>query len=220
MHQLAAVEMQDLVDRGVEQVAVMRDDDDGARVVGEMVLEPQRAFEIEIVGRLIQQQEVGCREQRCRQRHAHPPAAGKFRAGALLIRGGEAEAAEDGGGARRRGMGIDIDETGLDFGDPVRIGGGIGFLEQRGALEVGLEHHRDQARRAVRGFLGEAADGPARRDRDAAGFQRQVAANGVEQSGLADAVAAHETDAGTRRNLRRALVNEQAAGDPDRNVCD
>ena len=51
--QLAAIEVQDLVDRGVEQIAVVADHDDGARIVGQMVFQPQRAFEIEIIGRLV-----------------------------------------------------------------------------------------------------------------------------------------------------------------------
>ena len=41
----------------------MADDDHGVRIVREMVLEPERAFEVEIVGRLVEQQQVGLREQ-------------------------------------------------------------------------------------------------------------------------------------------------------------
>ena len=52
-----------------------------------MVLQPERAFEIEIVGRLVEQQQVGLREQRCGERHAHAPAAGEFRARPLLVGG-------------------------------------------------------------------------------------------------------------------------------------
>ena len=77
--ELALVEMQDLVDRGLQQVAIMADHDHRARIVREMILKPQRAFEIEIVGRLVEQQQIGRRKQRRRQRHPHPPAAGKFR---------------------------------------------------------------------------------------------------------------------------------------------
>src|SRR3569623_617002 len=75
--------MQDLIDRGVEQIAVMADADDRARIVREMVLEPERAFEIEIVGRLVEQQQLGSGEQRCGQCHAHSPAAGELLAGAI-----------------------------------------------------------------------------------------------------------------------------------------
>ena len=126
-------------------------------------------------------------------------------AGALLIGGRKAEAGEDRGRAGGRRMRVDVDEPGLDFGDPVRIVGGLGFAQQRVALEIGLEHDLDQAFRAVGRFLREAADAPARRDRDAAGFRRQIAADGVEQRGFADAVAPDEADARAGHDLRRML---------------
>ena len=63
--------MEDLVHRGVEQIAVMTDDDHRARIVREMVFEPECAFEIEIVGRLVQQQKIGSRKQRRSERDAH-----------------------------------------------------------------------------------------------------------------------------------------------------
>ena len=57
----------------------MADDQDGAAIALEEVLQPHHAFEVEIVGGLVQQQQIGRREQDRRQRHAHAPAAGKFR---------------------------------------------------------------------------------------------------------------------------------------------
>ena len=171
--QLAAIEMQDLVDGGVEQVAIMADDDHGARIVRQMIFQPQRAFEIEIVGGLVQQQQVGRRKQRRCERDAHAPAAGEFRAGPRLVGGRKSEAAEDRRRARRCGVGVDVDQPGLDFGDPVRIDRGLGLVQQRVALEIGLEHDIDEAFRAVGGFLREAADPPARRNCDTAGFGRQ-----------------------------------------------
>ncbi len=158
----------------------MADDDDRARIVRQMIFQPQRAFEVEIVGGFVQQQQVRRREQRGGERHAHAPAAGEFRTGPGLIGGRKAEPAQDRGGAGRRGVGVDVDQPGLDFSDPVRIVGGLGFLQQRVALQIGLQHHVDEAFRAVGRFLREAADAPARRQGNAAGFQRQVAANCVK----------------------------------------
>ena len=83
--ELAAVQMQDLVYRGVQQITVVADDNHGARIIGQVVLEPERSFEIEIVGRLIQQQKVGSRKQGCGERDAHPPSAGELRTGPALI---------------------------------------------------------------------------------------------------------------------------------------
>ena len=98
-------------------------------------------------------------------------------------------------------MGVDVDEPGLDIGDAVRIVRGLGFAQQRVALEVGLQHDLDQAFRAVGRFLREAADAPARRNRDGAGFGRQFAADRVKQRRLADAVAADEADARAGHDL-------------------
>src|SRR6266404_3401835 len=113
--------MEDLVYRGIEQIAVMADDDHRARIVREMVFKPQRAFEIEIVGRLVQQQEIGSPKQRGGERDAHSPAAGKFRTGPRLVGAGKPQAAENRSGAGGRRMGVDVDEPRLDFRNPVRI---------------------------------------------------------------------------------------------------
>ena len=104
--ELALVEMDDGVDGTIEQVAVMADDDDAVGILGDVALQPQRAFEVEIVGRLVEKQQVGPREQGRGERHAHAPAAGEGRAGTLLRRLVEAEAGEDGGGTRLRRMGV------------------------------------------------------------------------------------------------------------------
>ena len=216
--QFAAIEVQDLVDGGVEQVAVMADHDHGARIVGQMVFQPQRAFEVEVVGGLVEQQKVGRREQRRRQRHPHAPAAGEFRAWPRLVCGRKPEAAQDRRRARRRGVRVDVDQPGLDFRDPVRVVGGFGLTEQRVALQVGLEHDVDEAFRPVGGFLRQAADTPAGRQRDAAGFGRQVAADRMKQRRLADAVTADEADARAGHDLHRAAVDQKPSGDADRNI--
>ena len=64
-------------------------------IVAQIALEPQRAFEIEVVGRLVEQQQLGLEEQHGRERDAHAPAARQRAAGALLRRLVEAEAGQD-----------------------------------------------------------------------------------------------------------------------------
>ena len=82
---LGAFERQDPVDRIVEEIAIVADHDHRARVAGNVIFEPERPFEVEIIGRLVEQEQVGLREERCRERHPHAPAAGEFRARALLF---------------------------------------------------------------------------------------------------------------------------------------
>src|SRR5690606_21743355 len=49
----AAVEVEDGARRPVQEVAVMADDQDRVRVALEVALEPERALEVEVVGRLV-----------------------------------------------------------------------------------------------------------------------------------------------------------------------
>ena len=88
--QLAVLQMQDEFDRACSSRSrSWLTISTRAAIALEEILQPQRAFEIEIVGGLVQQQQIGRGEQDRRQRHAHAPAAGEFasRAAAALRRG-------------------------------------------------------------------------------------------------------------------------------------
>ena len=86
---LAAVELEDPAGDVVEEVPVMRDGDDGALVVGEEPLEPEHRLGVEVVRRLVEQQQVGRGEQQAAERHAAALAAGERRHVAVAV--GEAQ---------------------------------------------------------------------------------------------------------------------------------
>ena len=93
--------------------------------------------------------------------------------GAVLRLLVEAEAAEDARGARRRGMGVDVDEPGLDFGDAQRVvGASSASSSSARALGVGVEHEVDQRLRAARRLLLDAADAGLRGEDDRAALAR------------------------------------------------
>src|SRR5690606_2160098 len=73
--QLAAIEVEDRIDDAIEQVAIMADDQHRVRIGGEITFEPQRAFEVEVVRRLVEEQQLGLEEENGRQSNAHTPAA-------------------------------------------------------------------------------------------------------------------------------------------------
>ena len=75
----AAVELEDPAGDVVEEVAVVRDGDDGALVVGEEALEPGDRLGVEMVRRLVEQQQVGRGEQQPAERDAAALAAGERR---------------------------------------------------------------------------------------------------------------------------------------------
>src|SRR5439155_218225 len=94
----------ELGDRGhhtVQEVPVVRDEHDRAVVVGEEALEPLERLDVEVVGRLVEQQERRAQEQQARERRAHAPAPGELgqRPGEVGL--AEPEAAED---RLRRGL--------------------------------------------------------------------------------------------------------------------
>ena len=66
----AAIELEHPVHDIVEEVAVVGDEDDVAGIVDEMLFEPLHAFGVEMVGRLVEQQDVGLFEQQPGQRDA------------------------------------------------------------------------------------------------------------------------------------------------------
>ena len=218
--QFAVFEMEDRIDGAVEEVAVVADQQHGVRIAGEIVLKPQRAFEVEIVGRLVEQQQVGFGEEDGRERDAHPPAAREIRAGAHDVVRPEAEAGEDGGGPGRGRLGLDVEEPRFDLGDPVRVVRRVALGEKGGAFGVGGEHHVEQRGRAGRRFLRDPADPEAPGQRDAAAFGIELALDRLEQRRLARAVAADQPDLVPGRDEGRSMVNDEAPGDPARKVVD
>ena len=74
---LAAVELEDPAGDVVEEVAVVGDRDDRALVLGQVLLEPGHRLGVEVVGGLVQQQQVGRAQQQAAERHAPALAAGE-----------------------------------------------------------------------------------------------------------------------------------------------
>jgi hypothetical protein len=113
-----------------------------------------------------------------------------------------------------------IGEPGLDFGNAMRVLSGFRLFQELRALAVGLEHHLEQTLRAVRRFLRQTPDTPARRQFHAAVFGRNVAGHHVEQRGLAGAVAADKADPGAGDNAGRRSFKQCAAGNAYGEIVD
>ena len=75
----SAVELEDPAGDVVEEVAVVGDRDDRALVLGQVLLEPRDRLGVEVVGGLVEQQQVGRPQQQPAQRHAAALAAGELR---------------------------------------------------------------------------------------------------------------------------------------------
>ena len=93
--QLALADFDDAADKLVEELAVVRDDENRAGIALQILLEPEQRLQVEMVGRLVQQQQVRLLRQQPGQVRPHHPAAAHLARGPVEILLAEAEAGED-----------------------------------------------------------------------------------------------------------------------------
>ena len=214
------IEMHDLSRHPVQQIPVMADQEQGARIAREVVLEPEARLEVEVVGRLVEQEQIGLGEQHRGQRHPHPPAAGEARErprlGFLL----EAQPGQDRARPRRGGVGADVGEPGLDRRDLGRIVGALSGPQQPRALEVGIEHRLARRPLAARRLLRDRADARAAPQPHLTRIRAQLAPDQSQQRGLAAAVAADQADPVARRQADARALEQEPAADPQADVVE
>ena len=87
-----ARKLEDARGDAVEEVSVMRDDQDPAGVILEEALEPLNHVDVEVVRRLVEEEEVRLAQERLRQADARLLAAGEMRDVLLKVLLREAEA--------------------------------------------------------------------------------------------------------------------------------
>ena len=204
-------QMQDRAHGTVEQPAVVAHDEHGVGVFCQIALKPERAFKVEVVCRLIEQQKVWLRKQNRRQSHPHPPTTGEGGAGLVHLFGREAKAPQDGGGARLSAPSVDIGQACLHFGNAGRIGAFV--CQKGGALGIGGQHGVEQRHLVAGHFLCHATDARAARQAERAGVERQLATDDAKERCLARAVAAHKANFVACRNGDGGIFNEKAARD-------
>jgi hypothetical protein len=191
--------MVDLEDGGgepAEEGAVMGHRDDGAAVAAQLVLQPRHRLLVEVVRRLVQEEQLRRRRQHAGQGQAGPLAARQAAEGPVPGDAGQAQAVH--GGLHPR-VGF-VPATGLERGEQRGVGVHVGGL---GGAEHALLQVAQLAERLVHGVL----DGVARRwfqrlaqVPDAVGGDDHLAAVGPvrpgddpEQGGLAGPVLADDT---------------------------
>ncbi len=76
--EVAVEEFVDFAHSDIEKVAVVRDEQHRASIILQKAFQPCARFEIEVVGRLVEEHDVGVAEQDSCQREAHLPTAGQF----------------------------------------------------------------------------------------------------------------------------------------------
>jgi len=193
-----AMQVQGVGSHVVQELAVMRDQQQRARVLQQPLFQPEHRVQIQMVGRLIEQQQIAGHHQRARQVQAHAPAAGERGHRPRVGLGREAQAVQQLAGAGFGVVGADLGHLLVRGGHrlPVFARGGIGlFAHDRGHLGVALQHELQRRVGQRRGFLGHAGDADLAGQVDIALVGLQLALHGGKQAGLAGTVAADHANA-------------------------
>ena len=220
---LAAVEFEDPARHVVEEVAVVGDGDDGAFVLLEVLLQPVDALGVEVVGRLVEQQDVGLLQEQAAEGHAAAFAAAEV--GHQLVLVGTAEGVH---GAFQLGVEVpsvvgfqQLRELSLAGDELVEVGIGLGegvvhlvvLLQQVDDLLHGLLHHLLDGFGVVElGLLLEVAHAVAGGEDHLALVVLVDAGDDLHQARLAAAVEANDAYLGSVEEAQVDVFQNLAAG--------
>ncbi len=200
----------------------MRHHDERPGVGGEELLEPGARLQVEVVRRLVQQEDVGTPEQHLGQRGPHLPAAGQLAEVAVQVGVGEAEPVQDGLGLRLHVVAAAVVPF-LAHGDvaihdgcilvALRLDGGELMLELGAALLQRVQIRKGGERVAedavapeTQDVLREMPDARAARQRDGPGIGLELARQDAQYRRLAGTVRPGESNAGAVGDAPADLV--------------
>ena len=147
----SVLERSHMVDACVHEGAVMGDDEDGPLVCGDEPAQPLHALQIEMVGRLVEEQQVGSAKKELRERDAHLPAARELGTRAVEVLDAEAEAGEDLSRVALELVSAQALESVLDVAVLFKQGGQVGALAGFGNGELELLGARAESANLNRG---------------------------------------------------------------------
>ena len=228
VEQPAAVDLDDAAGQLLHQQAVVGDDDDGAGVGGQEVFQPGDGVDVQVVGGLVEHEDVGTRHQRPGQQGAPLQAGGE---GAELGFGGQLHPGDD-----QVDLAVDLPavlrvqllpqavQAGQEPGvvaSPLRQqGAGMVVIGQQPALgrQAGSDDVDDRAGDAGGDLLVQAGGGDALAAADRAAVRDHLAVDQLHQRGLAAAVAPQQADPFVALDVQVDAVEQQEAAVADAHV--
>ena len=218
-----AIELEDPLRHVVEEVPVVGDRDDGARVLLEEAFEPVDRLGVEVVGRLVEEQQVGVAEEQPGERDATLLATGQGRDVGVVGRAAQGV---------HRDVDVALEVPGIGRGDPVLerglpgadrlvVGVGVGpgghdrvvLVDQGLDLGHAVEHVAlDVLGRVELGLLAEIADREAGRQPRLAHEPVIEPGHDPQQGRLAGAVGPDDADLGARVERQRDVLEDGAVG--------
>ena len=194
--QLAAVDLEDARGQRAQEAAVVGDEHDAAAERLEEAFQPGDRLDVEMVGGLVQQQDVGIADQRLRQQHAPLHAAGQCGEVGLVRQFEPLEHLLHAAVQVPAVLGFDLR---LRFAHRVHVAVVHGMVVAREQLaqvaQAFGDHIEHRALRVLRHLLRHARDDHAVLHADLAVVGLEFAGHQPHQRGLAHAVAADDADA-------------------------
>ena len=203
-----------------EQVAVVADQQDRARVIPQVVFEPDVASRSRWLVGSSSSSRSRFGEEDAGESDAHAPAAGEIAAWPCLRLRVESEAGQDLGRPRRGGMGVYVGQPRVNLGDAVGVVGGLRLGEQLRAFDIGGQHGVDQAHVAARRFLGDNAQARFRGPRDGAAVGRHLTSYQAEQGRFTRAVTTDQRNAMALGNGDGGVVEDHTPAEAESQFID
>jgi len=221
---LALFDVEDAVDDAVEELAIVRDQQQRARILAQPGLEPQDGVQVQVIGRFVEQQQVRTAHQRLRHVQPHAPAARERPHRPRLIGRDEAKTMHELRGAAARVVTTRGGVSRVEIGEPRTVV--VALLDlgnsalDRTQLGVAVQH--EIQRRLVGGFefLRHMRDREVAGHLEMSGVGRELAAHQRHQAGLAAAVLAGDADLFAAKQAERRVGKEDARAAPQSDVVE
>ena len=123
----------------VEKALIVRDDDRATSIVGQEFLQPTNSQDVEVVGWLVEQQDVRAADQNLRQEHAQLEATRQRRQRRAMRDHGNPEADQHFAGAGLQGVAVVRGDQIFKIADTARIG--MSLVADAALLGQSLPHH-------------------------------------------------------------------------------
>ncbi len=195
--QLALLDVHDMTDHLVEEVAVMGNQHQRARIALEPGFQPEDGVKVEVVGGFVEQQQIRRAHQRLREVQTHPPAAGEAADRKIHLLVGKAQAGQQLARPRVSGITVSVIEFGMQASQRPAVVGGFS-LDQRtlNAPQLGIAVQDVIDRQPIEriDLLAHMCNTPVRRQLAIAFVGGEFAAQQGEQAGFTGAVGAYQPD--------------------------
>ncbi|VVO40828.1 hypothetical protein PS712_05842 [Pseudomonas fluorescens] len=187
----ALIDVRDVIDHGIEEVPVVGNQHQGARVAFEPLFEPDDGVEVQVVGRFVEQQQVRWTHQGLRQVQTHPPATGEVPDLAIHLLVGEAQASQQLARPGVGGVPVGAVELGVQAGLCGTVMGRFGCRQvalHLAQAQVAIEHVVDRQAFERVDLLAHVGDTPVGRQEAITRVRVQFAPKQGEQARFAGAV--------------------------------